>query len=387
MFDLFDKGEYFVSKDTLSVSEMEAKEYGYLGLDADDMYRMEYKDSTVMKTSKKLPVNFDLLTFKITGAVNRYSAIFFDSRDMAVGAVKYAEGKDELVSLMPPENACYYKIAVGSSITDDVELTKYLRKDKITSIFEDYRKICDSKEVDYSKYRFLKNVVGKNKKVLCIGDSITFGACSGVNGPDDETGVNPYGKYLAENTGWSVTIDGVGGIRTTGVWNNIKGGKPTKWGEDPYDIIILYLGVNYGFGGNMMTDPTINLPDVPTDAPLEVTGSEYDKAYLNIIWQLRQWYPNATLMCVTIQKFLGSNGINYAREYARQLALLNLMGVDCIADLRHYPLAHPVYDNIFRADDRCHYTNVGYAMLAEYFENELYKYYYEHIDKVTVPYK
>ena len=353
-----------------------------------ETYKTVFKANTSMLTSDLLKVNFSKMVFKTKMFIGSPVVTYFDSEKEAVGCTPGTANAVGMVESEAPINACYYAITVDkATITDgDLTIVKRLSKYKIEGLIDNVLDNDNTHEnfLDYSKYQFMQYVLGKDIKVLCLGDSLTYGACAGNSTVTSGSthADNPYGKFIADMTGWDVTINGYPGARSTHVWGTLKAGKPSNWGDKVFDVIIVFLGTNYGTGAGSQTNPLDNIPEIPTDAPYD-DNTAYDKCYMNILWQLNQWYPNATIFCVNIPKYINDVGLNYRYENTRLEAIVEKFGYPLL-DIRNYYLASLKYDDTLRVSDKVHWNNLGYAMVGEFFKNEILKYFYENPGKYKV---
>lgn len=249
-----------------------------------------------------------------------------------------------------PENAAYVRFSCyagdgqdgftssKASLCDDIgeKLYNYISKDK-TSL--------------------------KGKKIVCLGDSLTYGdygtTVAGVGYPHEEN----YPYFLKNYTGATVewyarcgySAAALAADYSDGVMYSEKVGKRVDLTDADY--VIIMLGTNGG---------------------LELIGdrTNYD-SYLTLVQSIRSDIPKAKIVLVTPPHATeDETKVNYGYMPNIQSAY---SGVYKIADICGIPVFDALYDSgidatteeIMQPNDGLHFGGVGYASFAAYITNQL----------------
>jgi lysophospholipase L1-like esterase len=203
-------------------------------------------------------------------------------------------------------------------------------------------------------------------KVLCIGDSITYG---GAGKPGANVSIS-YPRYLSKLSGWTVDSNGMSGYSVTDIWNAIYAAN-TDYTQ--YDSVILFMGTNVVKYGTTTNDALTDT--IATDANA-VSYLDYANTatgnYCKIIKHILSKNSNIKIfLCgLTYQpRAEALNGIikkiaeNYASNNVKYLDLYN----NVYYDLRQY-IYHQYYNDTAQI---VHFGKMGYLTLAKVIYNTM----------------
>lgn len=209
--------------------------------------------------------------------------------------------------------------------------------------------------IDWNIYNGFANIFNK---VVCIGDSLTFGQLSGKN---SSTQVHsPYPKVLSKLLNTTVDVVAVPGITSKGWYDN----KYSSVDFDNYDCAIIWLGTNGG----------VNYP-VGSSATDENTI-----AYQNIIDGIKSQNPQCKIVCI-------GNVMPFYTRVLRDIAKEK----NCIfLDIYHGQLMFDIRRSTADADgitiyhpsesDWVHFSQIGYIAVANIIYRMLCKAIFENHD-------
>ena len=193
--------------------------------------------------------------------------------------------------------------------------------------------------IDWNIYNGFANIFNK---VVCIGDSLTFGQLSGKN---SSTQVHsPYPKVLSKLLNTTVDVVAVPGITSKGWYDN----KYSSVDFDNYDCAIIWLGTNGG----------VNYP-VGSSATDENTI-----AYQNIIDGIKSQNPQCKIICIgNVMPFYTRVLKDIAKE--KNCVFLDIYHGQLMFDIRR-STADPGSATIYHPSesDWVHFSQIGYIAVA-----------------------
>lgn len=187
--------------------------------------------------------------------------------------------KLRIVTITIPENASFIRISARTAT--DIE-------DCYVRLYPSVEEMCkrDKKEDN----EFLKYL---QRKVICIGDSLTHGAYYGEG--YDGAGISEnYPYFLSKMTGWNVTEAGDSGYAPKG-WYVYS---LPKYNFADYDTALIWLGTNKGLTDTLEEDTASGNRDTYAD-----TETAY---YCKIIERIVEQNPNIRIFLGTVFRVTGS---------------------------------------------------------------------------------
>ncbi len=227
------------------------------------------------------------------------------------------------------------------------------KKKKLSWLITDKDNLDES--IDWNIYNGFANIFNK---VVCIGDSLTFGQLSGKN---SSTQVHsPYPKVLSKLLNTTVDVVAVPGITSKGWYDN----KYSSVDFDNYDCAIIWLGTNGG----------VNYP-VGSSATDENTI-----AYQNIIDGIKSQNPQCKIICIgNVMPFYTRVLKDIAKE--KNCVFLDIYHGQLMFDIRR-STADPGSATIYHPSesDWVHFSQIGYIAVANIIYRMLCKAIFENHD-------
>lgn len=239
---------------------------------------------------------------------------FYDSNKIFISGYQYQDG--ESIEIDIPKNAVYLRVTVSTNLTDSFVCTLFS-----TITYEEIKdtiKKCGDNSIaidDINKKFNEANYMLALCRPICIGDSLTSGACYdekwgqavSVGASIDEN----YPRFLSRMLNCEVINSGVSGYSASDWYSK----KRNQYDFSNYDSAIIWLGTNYGCA-TMPTDEEINT-FVPEETPNASTSNQ--SLYLiQIIKDLKEAHSDMFICLLTCFASKSDSMIN--NEVVKQIA-------------------------------------------------------------------
>ena len=302
---------------------------------------------------------YELCDMHITSIFNGWAGIaFYDeyknyitgySGDMLGITANYPVN----VNLIIPRNAYYIRYTTNSNFPDGYEISINTNSrhgviDSLKDIEENLKNIKKSLNSAY-KYAI--------EKILCIGDSLTSGACYIGEWAGSSIEQN-YPRYLARMLNCNVTNVGHSGISASGWYNTYI----NKYNFADYDAFVIWLGTNYGCNA-MPTDAEINA--FTPNSSVSAENANQALYLIEIIKTIQTANPDAYILlgnCFASKSNVATNNAtieSIAEKYGCVLLDMSDLGVGNHPEL-HGGVNNPHFGkagNIFIANRICERIN------------------------------
>ena len=225
------------------------------------------------------------------------------------------------------------------------------KKKKLSWLITDASNLGE--DIDWNIYNGFANIFNK---IVCIGDSLTFGQ---LNGKSSTVQVHsPYPKVLSKLLNTTVDVIAVPGITSKGWYDN----KYSSVNFSEYDCAIIWLGTNGG----------VNYP-VGSSATDENTV-----AYQNIIDGIKSQNPRCKIVCIgNVMSFYTRVLRDIAKE--KNCVFLDIYYGQSMFDIKRTSadsatIYHP------SESDWVHFSQIGYIVVANTIYRMLCKAIFENHD-------
>ena len=210
-------------------------------------------------------------------------------------------------------------------------------------------------------YKIHEEIIGyKKERILCIGDSLTFG---GVSLTDSTSKNYPY--YLEKHYPCKTYNHGKSGESTKTWWNKWRANVNFTYG---YDIVLIMLGTNGGLSDTLSIDvePYSNYQDYA-----DTNTGDYCKI---IEWLMENTNNNAQIFLI-IPPYNHYNDEKYQQLQEVRNVLPKIAERYCLPIIDAYSESgmNAFNENVFRSIDNLHFTEEGkgYEKLATLFASSL----------------
>lgn len=225
------------------------------------------------------------------------------------------------------------------------------KKKKLSWLITDKDNLDES--IDWNIYNGFANIFNK---IVCIGDSLTFGQLSGKSSTVQVH--SPYPKVLSKLLNTTVDVIAVPGITSKGWYDN----KYSSVNFSEYDCAIIWLGtnggVNYPVGSSATDDNTV--------------------AYQNIIDGIKSQNPQCKIICIgNVMSFYTRVLRDIAKE--KNCVFLDIYYGQSMFDIKRTSadsatIYHP------SESDWVHFSQIGYIVVANTIYRMLCKAIFENHD-------
>ncbi len=219
-------------------------------------------------------------------------------------------------------------------------------------------------DIDGKEHKDNSFILSAISRVICIGDSVTAGAGTGVLG--EYLHKYAYPTRLAKMTNWTIENAGFGGITALGWWQDAF----ADYDFTNYQMAIIELGYNGGLTDTLETDCTGN--DYTAFADTN-TG-----AYCKIIEGIKAANPNALIVLI-ISSAMQTSGDTY--KVIGDIGAKYSLPVINLTDPTYIDLNVPEYHD--NAGDYVHFNALGYIAKAKYIHAKLTDYFIKNQSVLT----